>query len=82
MAKTHKMTKTQAAHSLHAVTDTIGKALAKGNKLSFIGFGSFHVAKRKARTGRNPKTGAPITIKAINRAVFRAGSKLKKLFNR
>jgi DNA-binding protein HU-beta len=82
MAKNHNMSKAEAERSLDAVTDSISKALSQGNEISFVGFGSFKVSHRKARTGRNPKTGQPITIKAAKRAVFRAGAKLKALFNK
>lgn len=55
----------------------IAKALKKGDKLSLTGFGTFGVSKRAARTGRNPRTGKPIQIKASKSASFRAGKTLK-----
>ena len=53
------------------------KALKKGDKLTLTGFGTFSVAKRKARTGRNPQTGKEIKIAATKVAKFKAGSLLK-----
>ena len=71
------MTKKQAAQAVDAVIDAIKKAMAKGDKVSLVGFGSFSVKKRKARTGRNPQTGKAIKIKAKNMPVFSAGKGLK-----
>ena len=82
MAKDHDMSKAEAERTLDATLTTIGKAVAKGNKIQFVGFGSFYTLKSKARTGRNPKTGAPIKIKASTRPAFRAGAKLKALCNK
>jgi DNA-binding protein HU-beta len=56
----------------------ITKALKKGDRVSLVGFGTFSVSKRKARTGRNPQTGKPIKIAARKVAKFKAGSELKK----
>ncbi len=71
------VTKKEAAAAVDAVIDAITKALAKGDKISLIGFGSFSVKKRKARTGRNPQTGKAIKIKAKNVPAFSAGKALK-----
>ena len=71
------VTKKEAAAAVDAVLNSIKGALAKGNKVSLAGFGSFTVKKRKARTGRNPQTGKPIKIKAKNVPVFSAGKALK-----
>ena len=71
------MSKKEAAAALDAVMDAIKGALAKGEKVSLIGFGSFSVKKRKARIGRNPQTGKAIKIKAKNVPVFSAGKGLK-----
>ena len=71
------MSKKEAAAAVDAVIDAIKGALAKGEKVSLIGFGSFSVKKRKARTGRNPQTGKAIKIKAKNVPVFSAGKGLK-----
>ena len=71
------VTKKQAAVAVDTAIDTIKKALAKGDKVSLIGFGSFSVRKRKARTGRNPRTGKPLKIKAKKVPAFSPGKGLK-----
>ena len=82
MAKDQKLSKAEAERSLNATIDSISKAVAKGNKIQFVGFGSFYTLKNKARTGRNPKTGAPLKIKASTRPAFKAGAKFKALCNK
>ena len=82
MSKDNKISKAEAERSIDCFIGSTSKALAKGNKLSFIGFGNFYTLKTKARTGRNPKTGAPLKIKAANRPAFKAGSKLKAMCNK
>jgi DNA-binding protein HU-beta len=72
------MTKKQAAAAVDAVISSITGALKKGDKVSLIGFGSFSVKKRKARTGRNPQTGKAIKIKAKKVPAFSAGKGLKE----
>ena len=71
------MTKKQAGDAVNAVLDSIKDSLAAGEKVSLVGFGSFSVKKRAARTGRNPRTGAALKIKAKNVPVFKAGKALK-----
>ena len=71
------ITKTDAATALNSILGSITKALAKGDKVSLVGFGTFSVSKRAARTGRNPATGATIQIPAANVPKFKAGKKLK-----
>lgn len=71
------MTKKEAAEAVDTVIAAITKALSKGEKVSLVGFGSFSVKKRKARTGRNPQTGEAIKIKAKKVPVFSAGKALK-----
>ena len=71
------MTKKQAAAAVDAAIAAITGALKKGDKVSLVGFGSFSVKKRKARTGRNPQTGKPIKIKAKKVPAFSAGKALK-----
>ncbi len=71
------MSKKEAAAAVDAAIDAIKGALAKGEKVSLVGLGSFSVKKRKARTGRNPQTGKAIKIKAKNVPVFSAGKGLK-----
>ncbi len=70
------ITKTQANAALDAFTSTVTKTLKKGDKVTLVGFGTFSVSKRAARTGRNPQTGAAIKIKAKKVAKFKAGKEL------
>ena len=67
------ITKTDARKSLDAFIKVTGKALAGGDKIALVGFGSFAVAKKPGRTGRNPRTGASIKIAAKNVVKFEAG---------
>jgi DNA-binding protein HU-beta len=76
IANTTKMTKADSGRALDATIEAISKALKKGDRLSLVGFGSFSVAKRAARLGRNPQTGAVIKIKAKKVAKFKAGKEL------
>ena len=69
--------KKEAADAVEAILDAIKATLKKGGDVTLVGFGTFKVAKRKARTGRNPRTGASIKIAAKNVPVFKAGSALK-----
>ena len=69
--------KKEAVAAVDAVLDAIKATLKKGNSVTLVGFGTFKVAKRKPRTGRNPRTGASIKISAKNVPVFKAGSALK-----
>ncbi len=69
--------KKEAEAAVNTVLETIKKALKKGEDVTLVGFGTFKVAKRKARTGRNPKTGATIKIAAKKVPVFKAGAALK-----
>ena len=71
-----KLTKADAKKALDAFVKATGTALKKGDRVALIGFGSFAVAKRNARTGRNPQTGKPINIKAKKVVKFKAGSEL------
>jgi len=71
------VTKKVAGLALAAVLEGILGALKKGQKVSLVGFGSFGVAKRKARNGINPKTKKPIKIPARKVPVFKAGKKMK-----
>ncbi len=70
-------TKAEAVKALDAVLGAIKKALKKGDKVTLVGFGTFSVAKRTARKGRNPQTGAPIKIAAKKVPKFTAGKALK-----
>ena len=71
------MTKKQATLVLNATLEGITETLKAGDKISFLGFGTFAVSKRQARTGINPQTKEKIQIPATKVPVFRAGSKLK-----
>jgi DNA-binding protein HU-beta len=70
------LTKTQANAALDSFVSAITKTLKGGGKVTLVGFGTFSVAKRAARTGRNPQTGAVIKIKAKKVARFKAGKEL------
>lgn len=70
--------KVSAGRALEAVLDGIMSALSKGDIVSLMNFGTFSVRKREARTGRNPKTGEAIKIKATKVPGFKAGAGLKK----
>ena len=70
------ITKTQANHTVDSFVDAVTKTLKKGDKVTLVGFGTFSVAKRAARNGRNPQTGAVIKIKAKKVAKFKAGKEL------
>ncbi|MFC1694060.1 HU family DNA-binding protein [Candidatus Latescibacterota bacterium] len=72
------ISKVQASKALKSIIASIEKALAKGDKVSLVGFGTFSVARRAARMGRNPATGKPIQIAAANVPKFKAGKKLKE----
>jgi len=76
------LTKAQAASAIDTTVDSISAALRKGDRVALIGFGTFSVSQRKARSGRNPQTGATIKIAARKVAKFTAGADLKKTVNR
>lgn len=79
MAKEAKIAKKAAERALDSFVDGIKKTLKKGNKVTLIGFGTFSVGKRKARIGRNPRTGQAIRIAARKIAKFTSGKSLKDL---
>ena len=72
------ISKVAAGKVLNSIINSIQKALKKGDKVTLVGFGTFSVAKRKARQGRNPATGKPTTIPAGKVPKFKAGKKLKE----
>jgi DNA-binding protein HU-beta len=76
LAEDAGITKTQANATLDSFIATVTKTLKKGDKVTLVGFGTFSVTKRAARTGRNPQTGATIKIKAKKVARFKAGKEL------
>lgn len=75
------MTRASVEKAVTALTDSITEGLAAGEKVGLVGFGSFAVSDRAARTGRNPKTGEPIQIAASKGVRFSAGTALKKALN-
>lgn len=70
------LTKADSKKALEAFVATVGETLAAGDKLALIGFGTFSVTERSARTGRNPQTGKTITIPAKKTVKFKAGAEL------
>ena len=79
IAKKASITKVDAKKALDAFINVTGEALKAGDKIALIGFGSFAVAKKPGRTGRNPRTGASIKIAAKNVVKFKAGAELNAL---
>ncbi len=77
ISKEAKITKAAAEKALNSFTSNVTKALKKGDKLTLTGFGTFMVSKRKARSGRNPRTGKEIKIPATKVAKFKPGNKLR-----
>ena len=76
MASEAKITKADASRALEAFMNATTKSLKKGDRVALVGFGTFSVAKRAARNGRNPQTGKPIKIAAKRVAKFKAGAEL------
>ena len=76
IASEANLTKADAKRALDAFVKTTTNALKKGDRVALVGFGSFAVSKRNARTGRNPQTGKPITISAKKVVKFKAGADL------
>jgi DNA-binding protein HU-beta len=81
LADTAGVTKVDAGNALEALIKVVKKALKAGDSISLVGFGTFAVRKRAARTGRNPRTGATIKIKASKVPGFKAGKALKDAVN-
>ena len=75
------ISKAAAEKALNATLTSVADALKKGDKVTLVGFGTFSVAKREARTGRNPQTGKSIKIPAKKVAKFKAGNKLSDAIN-
>ncbi len=78
VAKSADISKVVAGKAVDAVVESITGALKKGDKVTLIGFGTFEVRQRAARSGRNPRTGEEIKIKATKVPAFKAGKKLKE----
>ena len=81
IAKHSDISKAAATRALESIVDAVKKTLKKGGTVSLMGFGSFSVGKRAARTGRNPRTGEAIKIKAAKVPKFRPGKTLKDHLN-
>lgn len=81
IAESADIPKAAAARAIDAMTDAVAQALKAGETVSLVGFGSFAVKERPARTGRNPQTGATINIAAAKVPSFKAGKALKDAVN-
>ncbi len=81
VALSAKLSKTDAEKTVNALLDAITNTLKKGDDMRFTGFGTFAVQSVAARTGRNPRTGEEIQIKASKKPVFKAGKTLKDTLN-
>jgi len=81
IAKSAEISKAAAGRALDATVASIKTSLKKGGMVTLVGFGTFYVGKRAARSGRNPRTGAAIKIKAAKVPKFRAGKALKDAVN-
>jgi len=81
MAESADISKAAAGRALDGMIDAITESLKAGDQVNVVGFGSFSVRERAARTGRNPQTGAVIEIKASKNPAFKAGKALKDAVN-
>ena len=81
MSDKAQLSKKDAEAALKAFTDVVAEELKKGEKIQLVGFGTFEVSERAARTGRNPQTGAEMTIAASKAPKFKAGKALKDSLN-
>ena len=81
IAEKSELTKVDAEKVLKAFIDTVTEELKNGGKVQLVGFGSFEVVERAARTGRNPKDGSTIQIPASKSPKFKAGKSLKEVVN-
>ena len=81
MAEKAEISKKDAEKALKAFTDVIAEELKKGEKIQLVGFGTFEISERAQRTGRNPQTGAEMTIAASKAPKFKAGKALKDTVN-
>ena len=81
MAENAELSKKDAEKALKAFTDVVAEELKNGGKIQLVGFGTFEVAERKAREGRNPQTGEIMPIAASKAPKFKAGKALKDLVN-
>ncbi|HHY13396.1 MAG TPA: HU family DNA-binding protein [Thermoanaerobacterales bacterium] len=81
IAERSGLTKKDSEKALNAFIESVEDALAQGEKVQLVGFGTFESRRRKARKGRNPQTGEEIDIPAANMPAFRAGKSLKDKLN-
>jgi DNA-binding protein HU-beta len=81
IAEKSELTKKDSEKALSAFIESVTTALKSGEKIQLIGFGTFEVRKREARTGRDPRTGKPIKIPASKSPAFKAGKSLKDSVN-
>ena len=79
VTETTGLGRSDASKAVEAVFDAIGSALKRGDEVRLVGFGTFSCSKRKASTGRNPRTGEPMQIKESTQPKFKAGKGLKDL---
>ncbi|WP_288741607.1 HU family DNA-binding protein [uncultured Clostridium sp.] len=81
VAEKAELSKKDAEKAIKAFTDAVSEELVKGGKIQLVGFGTFEVAERAAREGRNPKTGETMPIAASKAPKFKAGKALKDMVN-
>lgn len=81
IAENAKVSRAQASEALNAVLENVAQALKEGDKVTLIGFGTFSVSRREARSGRNPQTGKSINIEAKNVIKFKPGKELTDKVN-
>ena len=81
IAQAAEVSKSAAERAVDALVSAIKTSLKKGDMVTLVGFGTFYVGKRKAREGRNPRTGEPLKIAAAKVPKFRAGKALKDAIN-
>jgi DNA-binding protein HU-beta len=81
IASRNDCTQTEANNIINVFTSSVQEALKSGESVNLVGFGAYAVVKRPSRQGRNPKTGAPMTINAYSQPTFKAGKGLKDACN-
>jgi nucleoid DNA-binding protein len=81
IANQHECKKVEAEKAIDMFTSSVIDAMAQGNEISIVGFGNFYVNKVAARSGRNPRSGEALQIKAYNQPKFKAGKKAKDACN-
>jgi len=81
IAQSAELSRSAAERAVDATIAAVKSSLKKGDEVTLVGFGTFYVARREARTGRNPRTGEALSIKAAKIPRFRAGKALKDAIN-